>query len=54
MVRIVSVNFTITLAWKGEFNISVWRHKQLKPSNNDRHMPLIEKLQWSAFFCWLA
>jgi len=37
----VSKNFAKTLDLKREFDVTVWRHKQRTPSNNDFHTPLL-------------
>jgi len=33
-------NFAKTLDLKREFDVTVWRHKQCTPSNNDHHTRL--------------
>ena len=42
MICIVSKNFAKTLDLKREFDVTVWRHKQRTPSNNDHYKPLFK------------
>ena len=42
MICIVSKNFAKSLDLKHEFDVTVWRHKQRTPSNNDHRTPLID------------
>jgi len=35
---IMSTNF----AWKHEYDVKLWRHKQHTPTTNDHHLPLNE------------
>jgi len=41
MICIVSKNFAKTLGLKREFDVTLWRHKQRTPGNNDQHSPLV-------------
>ena len=41
MICIVSKNCAKTLDLKRESDVTVWRHKQRTPSNNDHHTPLL-------------
>jgi len=50
MICIVSKNFAKTLDMKREFDVTVWRHKQRTPSNDDHHTPLILR-QYSICLC---
>ena len=38
----MSTNF----AWKHEYNVKLWRHKQRTPNTNDHHMPLKGPPSW--------
>jgi len=39
---IMSANF----AWKHEYDVKLWRHKQRTPNTNDPHMPLNDPPPW--------
>jgi len=41
-MHIMSTNFAKTLVWKQEYDVKLWRHKQLTPNTNDHHMALNE------------
>ena len=42
-MRIMSINFAKTLDWKHEYDVKLWRRKQLTPNKNDQpYMPLNE------------
>ena len=45
-MAIMSTNF----AWKHEYDVKLWRHKQRTPNTNDHHLPL-NKILLMKIFC---
>ena len=48
-MHITSTNFAKTLAWKCEYDVKLWRHKQRRTNTNDHNMPLNEPLSHENF-----
>ena len=45
-MQIISTNFAKTLVWKHEYDVKMWRHKQLTPNANDHHMHWMKSPPW--------
>jgi len=50
-----------TFAWKHEYDVKLWHHKQRTPNKNDRHLPLNEPPPWkfsayatASYTCYLT
>ena len=50
-MHLMSTNFAITLVWKHEYDVKLWRHKQHAPNANNHHTTLNEtpSRKFSAF-----
>jgi len=45
----MSTNFAKTLAWKQDYDVILWRHKQRTTNTNDYPMPLNEPPPMKSF-----
>jgi len=45
-MHIVSASFAKTLAWKHEYDVKMWCHKQHTPNRNNHHKPMNEPPPW--------
>jgi len=45
-MHVASTNFAKTLDCKREYDVTLWRHKQLMSSNNIYHTPLFNTRSW--------